>query len=116
MSPGLACPPGRLSRRGVLALGLRPDGDGTMTGAQQRKSGRMPLPKGWTFFSSQPDSINRAYWYVASPYPVDALKAQNGRTAQPLCHTVTAPSWSALQAEVAAQAELYERLIGETGG
>lgn len=84
-----------------------------MTWAQGRRSTPPRLPKGWTSFSSQPDSNNTTHWYAASPYPVESLKAENGTTAQPLCHTVTATTWAELQAEVAAQAELYGQLTGE---
>ena len=86
-----------------------------MTQSQQRTSTRPRLPKGWTSFSSQPDSNNAAHWYAASPYPVEALKAENGEAARPLCHTVSAATWSELNAEVAAQVELYERLTGGAG-
>ncbi|MGW3951415.1 hypothetical protein ACWEKM_10830 [Streptomyces sp. NPDC004752] len=73
------------------------------------------MPKGWTSFSSKPDSTNTAHWYATSPYPVDALKAEYGRTAQPLCRTIAAATWSELHTKVAAQAQLYERLTGVAG-
>ena len=83
-----------------------------MTQAQQRESGRPLSPKGWASFSSNPDGANAAHWYATSPYRVEALKAEYGKTARPLCHTVAAATWSELNAEVAAQVELYERLTG----
>lgn len=70
------------------------------------------MPEGWTSFSSKPDRTNAARWYATSPYPVNALKAAHGRTAHPLSHTVVAATWPELHAEVAAQAELYQRLTG----
>ncbi|MFF4749862.1 hypothetical protein ACWD5R_19815 [Streptomyces sp. NPDC002514] len=86
-----------------------------MTRTRQLKNGRPLLPEGWTSFSSQPDGTDAAHWYATSPYPVDALKAEYGRTALPLCRTVAAATWSELHAQVAGQAELYERLTGGTG-
>ncbi|MFF4750629.1 hypothetical protein ACWD5R_18500 [Streptomyces sp. NPDC002514] len=83
-----------------------------MTRPQQHKGGRPQLPQGWTSFASTPDGKHTAHWYATSPYPVDALKEEYGQTAQPLCRTVTAATWSELHTEVAAQAELYERLTG----
>lgn len=84
-----------------------------MIRTQQRRAGRPCLPKGWTSFSSKPDGKTTAHWYAASPYPVDVLKAEYGRSARPLCHTVVAATWTELHAEVAAQAELYGRLTDE---
>ncbi|MFF2845876.1 hypothetical protein ACFVT5_06045 [Streptomyces sp. NPDC058001] len=74
------------------------------------------LPEGWTAFSSQADSTHTTHWYATSPYPVEALKANNGEAAEPLCHTVTAATWAELHAEVTAQIELYEVLTGEEDG
>jgi hypothetical protein len=84
-----------------------------MTETQRHTSAHTPLPEGWISFASKPDGDNTVHWYATSPYPVDALKAEFGRTAQPLSHTVTAPTWPELHAEVATQAEMYQRLTGE---
>jgi hypothetical protein len=111
--PGHACPPERLSRRGPLALGLRPEGDSTMTDTRRRTSAHAPLPNGWKAFSSEPDGNNAAHWYATSPYPVNALKAQHGKEAYELYPTVAAVTWPELHAEVVAQVEMYQRLTGE---
>ncbi|MGW1052495.1 hypothetical protein ACWDBD_02140 [Streptomyces sp. NPDC001118] len=71
---------------------------------------RSVLPEGWSSFRSNPDRTIPAHWYAASPYPVDALKAEYGKAAHPLCHTVAGESWEELCAEVAAQVSLYEGL------
>ncbi|MFJ6656060.1 hypothetical protein ACIQNG_06800 [Streptomyces sp. NPDC091377] len=53
-----------------------------------------------------------SHWYATSPYPVAAIKAEHGRNAYELCHTVSADSWERLCADVRAQAELYAALTG----
>ncbi|MFJ6658184.1 hypothetical protein ACIQNG_17740 [Streptomyces sp. NPDC091377] len=54
-----------------------------------------------------------SHWYATSPYLVDAIKAEHGRNAYELCHTVASESWERLCADVRAQVELYKALTGE---
>ncbi|MET8832220.1 hypothetical protein ABZX40_17370 [Streptomyces sp. NPDC004610] len=76
------------------------------------------LPKGWTYFQSQPSPQGEpAHWYATPPYGahVSVLHEKYGArnssdSAWRLAHTVCAATWPKLCQEAAEQVALYEQL------
>lgn len=94
----------------ALALRRSLDSDPT-TGQGQAQA----LPQGWGSFRSKNDHTpEKPHWYAVSPFAVEALKAEFGREAYGLLHTVHAKTWEGLRTEVFKQVALYRRLTGDT--